>query len=94
MRRPETKIKKCTIQGCNGVYESKHIAITYRKEDLEVVINDIPADVCSICGDTLLSIDVSEQILETPIKSFSSFPGHFHNLLFFGALPSVLRDVL
>jgi YgiT-type zinc finger domain-containing protein len=46
---------KCSIQGCQGDYEAKTIIHTVRVGGRVVVIDHVPADVCSICGDVLLA---------------------------------------
>jgi YgiT-type zinc finger domain-containing protein len=44
----------CSIQGCSGEYEIKEITHTVRHQGRIVVIDHVPAEVCSICGDVLL----------------------------------------
>ncbi len=46
---------KCTLQGCPGDYEDRAITHTVRHRGRVVVIDHVPAEVCSICGDVLLS---------------------------------------
>ena len=46
---------KCSIQGCPGHYESKRIVHTLQRGCDIFVFEHVPADVCSVCGDTLLS---------------------------------------
>ena len=48
---------KCTISGCTGTYECRLITQTVRKNGEVIVIDHVPAEVCPICGDTLLSPD-------------------------------------
>lgn len=45
----------CTIQGCEGTYEEQYIVHTTRHNDRLVVFDNVPAEVCGACGDTLLS---------------------------------------
>lgn len=45
---------KCTIQGCPGEYELQKITHTVRQNGAVLVIDQVPADVCSVCGDVLL----------------------------------------
>ena len=45
---------KCSIQGCPGEYEGKTVVHTVHKGEDIVVFEHVPADVCSVCGDTLL----------------------------------------
>ena len=44
----------CSIQGCPGEYEDKEVAHTVRHQGEVVVIDRVPAEVCSVCGDVLL----------------------------------------
>lgn len=46
---------KCTIQGCPGEYESKLIIHTVKHAGQILVFEKVPAEVCSVCSDTLLS---------------------------------------
>jgi YgiT-type zinc finger domain-containing protein len=46
---------KCSIQGCPGRYESKQIVHTVQRDSRIFVFEHVPADVCSVCGDTLLT---------------------------------------
>ena len=45
----------CTIQGCEGEYEEQFIVHTIRHNERLVVFDNVPAEVCGVCGDTLLS---------------------------------------
>jgi len=44
----------CSLQGCPGDYESREITHTVRHKGRIVVIDHVPAEVCSTCGDVLL----------------------------------------
>ncbi len=44
----------CSIRGCSGEYEYKRIVHTVHKGDEIFVFDHVPAEVCSVCGDTLL----------------------------------------
>ena len=46
---------KCTLTGCVGEYEARSVTHTVRQGGEIVVIDHVPADVCSVCGDTLLA---------------------------------------
>ena len=52
----------CSIQGCPGEYESKEITHTVRYKGRIVVIDHVPAEVCSICGDVLLEPETVRHI--------------------------------
>ena len=44
----------CSIEGCPGEYEEKTIGHAGRYAGQIIVIDHVPADVCSLCGDALL----------------------------------------
>ena len=59
---------KCTVQGCPGEYENRTIVHTVRYHGNVVVIDHVPAEVWSVCGDVLLARDTIrriEKLLET-----------------------------
>ncbi|OFW27392.1 MAG: hypothetical protein A3H27_12120 [Acidobacteria bacterium RIFCSPLOWO2_02_FULL_59_13] len=59
---------KCTIQGCPGEYDERTVVHTVRHRGNVVVIDHVPAEVCSVCGDVLLAPDTIrrlEKLLET-----------------------------
>jgi|APCry4251928276_1046603.scaffolds.fasta_scaffold137270_3 YgiT-type zinc finger domain-containing protein len=55
-------MKRCSIKGCPGEYESKTISHLVNHEGKAIIIENVPAAVCPICGDTLLSLDTVEAI--------------------------------
>jgi YgiT-type zinc finger domain-containing protein len=46
---------KCSIEGCQGEYEERLIVHTVRHQGQPVVIDHVPAEVCTVCGDVLLT---------------------------------------
>ena len=46
---------KCSIDGCPGTYESDSVVHTVRVAGQVIVIDHVPADICSMCGDVLLT---------------------------------------
>ena len=52
----------CSIQGCPGEYENKEITHRVRHKGRIVVIDHVPAEVCSICGDVLLKPETVRHI--------------------------------
>jgi YgiT-type zinc finger domain-containing protein len=52
--REEKPPMNCSIQGCAGDYELKQITHTVRHHGRIIVIDHVPAEVCSLCGDVLL----------------------------------------
>ena len=59
---------KCTIQGCPGEYQDKGIVHTVRKGEQILVFEHVPAEVCSVCGDTILKPDTVRH-LEKMLKA-------------------------
>ena len=62
---------KCTIKGCQGVYEDKKIIHTVRHSGRVVVIDHVPAEVCSVCDDVLLKSNTVRNIEKLLEKSKS-----------------------
>ncbi len=46
---------KCGIDGCPGEYEHREVVHTIRQGSRIIVIDHVPAEVCTICGDVLFS---------------------------------------
>jgi YgiT-type zinc finger domain-containing protein len=46
---------KCSVEGCPGEYEERLIVHTVRHQGQPVVIDHVPAEVCTVCGDVLLA---------------------------------------
>ena len=60
---------KCTIEGCPGEYEEEQVVHAVRYHGQVIVIDHVPAEVCSICGDVLLTpatVRRIETLLRTP----------------------------
>ena len=55
---------KCSIVGCPGEYEERAIVHTVRHEGQIIVIDRVPAEVCSLCGDVLLRPETVRRIEE------------------------------
>lgn len=55
---------KCSIEGCPGQYKKRQIAHTVRHRGQAIVIDHVPAEVCSICGDVLLVSETVRRIEE------------------------------
>ena len=53
---------KCSIQGCPGEYEARSALHTVRREGQVIVIDHVLAEVCAVCGDTLLQPDTVRKI--------------------------------
>jgi len=55
---------KCSIAGCPGEYEEREIVHTVRYYGEVIVIDNVPAEVCSVCGDVLLKPETVRRIEE------------------------------
>lgn len=55
---------KCSIEECPGEYEDRKIVHTVRYRGQVIVIDHVPAEVCTICGDVLLHPKTVRQIEE------------------------------
>ena len=70
-------MKNCSIRSCPGEYERKRIVHTVKHHGNVVVLENVPAKVCSICGDILLSlstVEAIEAILKNPGKPIRTAP--------------------
>jgi len=68
---------KCSIEGCPGEYGKRKIAHTVRHKGQVVVIDHVPAEVCSVCGDVLLKPETVrrvEMLLRTTTRPTSTVP--------------------
>ena len=68
---------RCSIEGCPGEYEEQRIIHTVRYQGEIVVIDGVPAEGCSLCGDVLLrpeTIRRIERLLETRTTPASTAP--------------------
>ena len=67
----------CSVKNCPGEYEEKKIYHTVKMHNQVVVIDHVPAEVCSICGDVLLKPDTVRQIeklLKKPVSPTKRIP--------------------
>ncbi|MEW6202579.1 MAG: YgiT-type zinc finger protein [bacterium] len=75
---PEEAIEvKCSIEGCPGEYETDQIVHTMRYKGQVIVIDHVPAEVCSVCGDVLLKPETVrhiEELLKTETRPTRSVP--------------------
>jgi YgiT-type zinc finger domain-containing protein len=68
---------KCAIQGCPGEYEGSSIVHTVRRQGEVVVIGNVPAEVCTVCGDLLLTPETVrhiEALLESRPRPITMVP--------------------
>jgi len=52
----------CTNAGCAGQYEARKVLHTVRHQGKVVVIEDVPAEVCAVCGDVLFAPETVRHI--------------------------------
>jgi YgiT-type zinc finger domain-containing protein len=52
----------CSIKGCTGEYERTQVTHTVRHRGRIIVIDHVPAEVCRVCGDTLLEPETLQRI--------------------------------
>ncbi|HEY6291460.1 MAG TPA: type II toxin-antitoxin system MqsA family antitoxin [Terriglobia bacterium] len=52
----------CTVQGCPGEYEARTVVHTVQRRGEIIVIDHVPAEVCSVCGDVLLTPETVRRI--------------------------------
>ncbi|MCC6792648.1 MAG: YgiT-type zinc finger protein [Thermomicrobiales bacterium] len=45
----------CSLTGCPGEYEDRLIPHTVRHKGRLLVVDHVPAEVCTVCGDVLLT---------------------------------------
>lgn len=55
---------QCSIKGCPGVYEDRTVVHTVRHKGEVIVIDHVPAEVCTVCGDVLFRPDTVRRIEE------------------------------
>ena len=70
-------MKKCTIRSCPGEYEEKRIAQVLKHRGEVIVVENVPVEVCDVCGDTLVPLRTSEAIhavLKNPGKPSRTAP--------------------
>ncbi len=53
---------KCRIRECSGEYENQRVFHTVRHRGHLVVIDRVPAEVCSVCGDVLFAPETVRHI--------------------------------
>lgn len=53
---------KCTLRECPGQYEQRNVIHTVRKNGQIIVIDHVPAEVCDVCGDVLLTPETVRHI--------------------------------
>ena len=75
--RKRSKAMNCSFKSCTGQYEERQILHTVRYKGQVIVIDNVPAEVCSYCGDMLLKPETVrriEELLKTKLEPSSSAP--------------------
>lgn len=73
----EAKGMKCSIKDCPGEYEERQIIHPVRYYGKVVIIDHVPAEVCSVCNDVLLRPEIVrriEKLLRTEAKPTGTAP--------------------
>ena len=73
----EVRKMQCGIKECSGDYEERLITHTVRHNGQVVVIDHVPAEICSACGDILLkpeTIRRIEELLRTATRPVNTAP--------------------
>ena len=68
---------RCSIEGCPGEYDEREIVHTVRHKERVIVIDHVPAQVCSVCGDVLLKPETVrhiEELLKASTKPAGTVP--------------------
>lgn len=53
---------KCSITNCPGEYEQREVVRAIRQGNRIIVVEHIPAEVCDVCGDVLLTPETIEHL--------------------------------
>ena len=72
-----TVTMQCSITGCPGTYEDRKIVHTVRHRGQLIVIDHVPAEVCSVCSDVLLKPETVrriEELLHTTAQPAGTVP--------------------
>ena len=62
----EETMKRCYF--CNGKIQSRLVTVDYRWGNKLVVINNVPAQVCSQCGEKYFDAEVSREMEHIVLK--------------------------
>ena len=69
----------CTVSGCPGHYDATSVTHTVRHRGELLIIDHVPAEQCSVCGDVLFTPDTIrriEKLLQThgaPVRNVPLF---------------------
>jgi len=55
-------MKSCVF--CGGALEKKHVTFTYEENAKYLLVEHVPADVCTRCGEKLYAPKVTDELLK------------------------------
>jgi len=61
-------MKNCSIRSCPGQYEEKRVVHLVKQGGRSLSFDNVLAEVCTVCGDTLLPLSTVE-VLENMLKN-------------------------
>ncbi len=70
---------KCAVQGCPGEMEQRRIVHTFVRDGKPIIVEDLQALVCPVCGFTVLELHVLDQLfaldpsIEQPVRQAPVF---------------------
>ena len=70
---------KCIVNGCPGEMEERRIVHTFLRGGKPIVVEDLPALVCPVCGYTVLDLGVLDRLFaldpltEEPVRQAPVF---------------------
>ncbi len=53
---------RCIVQGCPGEMEQRRIVHTFLRDGKPIVVEDLPALVCPVCGYTVIEMQVLDSL--------------------------------
>jgi HTH-type transcriptional regulator/antitoxin MqsA len=70
-------MKNCSIRQCPGQFKERRITHVVKHHGEVIVLENVPAEVCSECGEVLLpllSVEAIETMLKNPGKPVRTAP--------------------
>ena len=61
-------MNKCVI--CGGTVELKKVTFLYEEKDQQLFVENVPAEVCTRCGERTYSAEVTDEIMEIAKNKF------------------------
>lgn len=60
---------KCTVQGCPGEMEPRRIVHTFMRGGKPMLVEDLPALVCPVCGYAVLDLRVLDSLFALDVEN-------------------------